>query len=174
MTVGLADFASGGTVGSMPRIDRIRNAARAVIIEDGHLLVVTMADERGPYAILPGGGQRPGETLPESLRRECLEELGCEVAVGELLYVREYLGHRHEFSRRHRNFHQLEAVFACRLVSRPRAEGGGERDRLQTGVAWWPLAELSTARFYPAALRPYFRPDGFVPPEGSQYLGDLN
>lgn len=158
----------------MPRIDRIRNAARAVIIEDGHLLVVTMRDERGPYAILPGGGQRPGETLPESLRRECREELGCEVEVGQLLYVREYLGHRHEFSRRHRNFHQLETVFACKLVSRPQKGGGGACDRLQTGVAWWPLATLAEARFYPAALRSCFGPEGFTPPAGSHYLGDLN
>ena len=157
-----------------PRLDRIRNAARAVIIEDGHLLVVTMADEKGPYAILPGGGQRPGETLEQALHRECAEELGCEVAIGSLLYLREYLGHKHEFARRHRYFHQLEAVFACTLRSRPNVNGGTECDRRQTGVAWWPLHSLATARFYPAALRAAFTLEGFVTPVGSHYLGDLN
>ena len=65
----------------------IRTAARALIILNGKLLAIKMRDRSGIFYILPGGGQRHGETLREGLMRECLEEIGTDVKVGELLYV---------------------------------------------------------------------------------------
>lgn len=68
----------------------IRNSAKALILRDGSLLT-TMAETRsdGTYYVLPGGGQEAGETLAEAVVRECREELGAEVAVERLLYIRE-------------------------------------------------------------------------------------
>ena len=66
----------------------IRNAARALILRDGEILLLRKEDDDGSerYA-LPGGAQDPGETLRQALNRECLEEIGTEVEIRDLLHV---------------------------------------------------------------------------------------
>ena len=150
----------------------IRTAARALIIHQNKLLAIKMRDRSGIFYILPGGGQRHGETLREGLERECLEEIGTQVEVGELLYVREYIGKNHEFRHAHRAFHQVENVFRCRLPDPDSIGPGSEHDKKQVGVEWIPLAELRERRFLPEVIKPYFSPDGFEP--GTNYLGDVN
>ena len=95
----------------------IRTAARALIIQDDKVLTIKMQDTSGIFYILPGGGQQHGETLIEGLQRECLEEIGSSVNVGDIAYVREYIGKNHEFRQSHGNFHQLESVFFCELTA---------------------------------------------------------
>lgn len=150
----------------------IRTAARALIIHHGRLLTIKMRDKTGIFYILPGGGQRHGETLREGLERECLEEIGTQVEVGELLYVREYIGKNHEFRHVHRAFHQVENVFRCQLPNPDGIGPGSEHDKKQVGVEWIPLEELQDRRFLPEVIKPYFTKDGFEP--GTNYLGDVN
>ena len=66
----------------------IRSAARAIIIQNDSVLLVQMKNDNGEFFILPGGGQLHGETLVQSLERECMEELGIDVSVGRLIYTR--------------------------------------------------------------------------------------
>ena len=56
-----------------------------VLIENNHLLV--MKYQYGDHFIfnLPGGNPDPGELLSETIARECMEELGIDVEVGEML-----------------------------------------------------------------------------------------
>lgn len=150
----------------------IRTAARALIIHEGKLLTIKMRDKTGIFYILPGGGQRHGETLREGLERECLEEIGTPVEVGELLYVREYIGKNHEFRHAHRAFHQVENVFRCLLPNPDGIGPGSEHDKKQVGVEWIPLEELQDRRFLPEVIKPYFTKSGFEP--GTNYLGDVN
>ncbi len=150
----------------------IRTAARAVIICDGKLLATKMRDRRGVFYILPGGGQNHGETLEQAVRRECLEEVGLEVEVERLLYIREYIGKNHNFAKRHAAFHQLEHVFLCSVKNPETASPGSETDNYQVGVSWLDLENLHLIRFYPESLKQYFKPEGCNPP--SLYLGDLN
>ena len=100
-----------------------------------------MRDRSGVFYILPGGGQNHGETLKEGLKRECLEEIGTEVEVGELLYVREYIGKNHEFRQAHRAFHQVENVFRCVLPDPDSIGPGTELDKKQVGIEWLPRYE---------------------------------
>jgi ADP-ribose pyrophosphatase YjhB (NUDIX family) len=131
-----------------------------------------MRDKTGIFYILPGGGQRHGETLREGLQRECMEEIGTEVDVGELLYVREYIGKNHEFHKTHHAFHQVENVFRCSLPNPQGIGPGSEHDKKQIGVEWIPLEELEQRRFLPEVIKSFFTADGFE--AGTNYLGDVN
>ncbi|NQY31790.1 MAG: NUDIX domain-containing protein [Coraliomargarita sp.] len=150
----------------------IRTAARALIIREGKLLAIKMRDQSGIFYILPGGGQRHSETLKQCLERECLEEIGTEVEVGELLYVREYIGKNHEFRNAHSAFHQLESVFRCTLPNPDGMGPGSEHDKKQIGVEWIPLNDLKNRRFLPEVIKQYFSDTDFTP--DSNYLGDVN
>ena len=60
--------------------------AAAVIEADGRYLITRrVKGHLEGFWEFPGGKVRPGETLPECLRREVREELGVEVSVGEKL-----------------------------------------------------------------------------------------
>lgn len=156
----------------MQHMPTIRTAARALVIADGKLLTIKMRDRSGIFYILPGGGQQHGETLKESLQRECLEEIGSSVQVGDLVYLREYIGKNHEFREAHSNFHQVESVFRCEL-SDPQAVGTGKNlDKKQIGLEWIPLAEIDQRRLLPEAIKSAFDESGFHPV--ANYLGDTN
>lgn len=151
----------------------VRSAARAVILHEGQLLTIRMEDRRGRFHVLPGGGQRHGETLHEALRRECREELGAEIVIGPLLYVREYIGKNHSFADRHRFFHQIESLFRCGLADPAAPLRRREGDRAQTGIDWIALDELEARNFHPKACIERLREDGGERP-ANPYLGDCN
>jgi 8-oxo-dGTP diphosphatase len=50
------------------------------LIQDKGLLLLARRADSGRWE-LPGGKREPGETLPQCLRREITEELGCSVEV---------------------------------------------------------------------------------------------
>lgn len=69
---------------------RLRDAARAVVLDRDGLIALFHVTEKGYYK-LPGGGVEDGEDKMTALARECKEEIGCEVeVVGELGIVVEY------------------------------------------------------------------------------------
>ena len=150
----------------------IRCAARAAIVRDGALLTVVLRDREGDFHVLPGGGQQHGETLVEAVQRECREEIGAEVEVGALLYLREYVGKNHGFAQRHAHFHQVEAVFRCALRGEPSAAKGTARDNRQVGLAWIPLSEMHRFRLFPAMLKTLVKDGDLSAP--ATYLGDIN
>ena len=60
----------------------------AAVIRRGDEILISRRHagaERGGQWEFPGGKIEPGESGPEALRREILEELGCEVEVGRLI-----------------------------------------------------------------------------------------
>ena len=149
----------------------IRVAAKAIIVRDGRLLVTRNVDAVGEWYLLPGGGQEPGEALPETVRRECREEVGADVEVGALRFVRDYVGRHHEFATEDGEVHQLELMFACALPPGAEPRNGPVPDSAQVGVAWLELADLERHRLYPQVLkRALAAPPGAVP----VYLGDVN
>jgi 8-oxo-dGTP diphosphatase len=150
----------------------IRTAVRAVVISGGRILAVKMRDRDGPFYILPGGGQKAGETMYDTLRRECMEELDISIRIGEFLFVREYIGRNHDFSYRHSNFHQVEVVFRCTLDDPDSVRTGDGRDARQIGFEWLDLATLRGQRFFPKVLADYVTDDDIAVPQ--HYLGDVN
>jgi ADP-ribose pyrophosphatase YjhB (NUDIX family) len=151
---------------------QVRTAARAVVVQDGRLLAITMRDRDGLFYILPGGGQRHGETLADTLRRETREEIGVELEPGPVFYVREYIGKNHTFAQAHRHFHQVEIVYRCVLPAGMTPGVGTGQDNRQVGLEWLELARLRDYRFFPAFLKNCVRGNDLVVDQ--VYWGDLN
>jgi ADP-ribose pyrophosphatase YjhB (NUDIX family) len=129
----------------------IRNAVRAIILRDDHILLLRKEYEDGSelYA-LPGGGQDTGETLEISLRRECREEIGCDIELHQLLHVADYFKHRQTTppSRRH----LVELLFLCSVPADYSPHNGSHPDKHQVEVVWLPQTRLSTIAMMPPSL----------------------
>ncbi|MFZ5876835.1 MAG: (deoxy)nucleoside triphosphate pyrophosphohydrolase [Nitrospirota bacterium] len=61
--------------------------AAAVIVDRGRYLIARRRDDAvlGGYWEFPGGKRRPHETIAACLRREVREEVGVDIAVGEVI-----------------------------------------------------------------------------------------
>ncbi|MBW2383195.1 MAG: NUDIX domain-containing protein [Deltaproteobacteria bacterium] len=153
-------------------MERVRSAAKAVIVRRGRLLLIRCRDAEGDWYGLPGGGQQVGESLAETLVRECHEEIGAEVEVVRLLYVRDYIAAKHDFSYLEASTHQVEHLFECRVAGDYQAANGSHPDTDQVAVEWLDHEMLRAARVYPSGLR------DIVDPERADalpsYWGDVN
>ncbi len=149
-----------------------RTSAKAIIIQHNRLLTLKIQEESGIYYILPGGGQHHEENLHEALERECMEELGTKIGIGDLLFVREYIGKNHEVASYHAGVHVTEFMFLCSLKEQV-LPVGTDLDSGQIGVEWLPLDNLLSFNLLPADLRPHM----IAFAEGSKtpvYVGDIN
>jgi len=88
-----------------------RIAARALILlEDRLLLVNAYPGGRSDLWCAPGGGAEPGQSLPDALIREVMEETGLSITVGPPALI-------NEFHDPNRGFHQVDLFFRCTLQS---------------------------------------------------------
>jgi ADP-ribose pyrophosphatase YjhB (NUDIX family) len=116
---------------------RIRVAA-AIVRDNALFLVRHEKDGRG-YWMLPGGGVQWGEEIETALRREWVEETGFEIAVGDLLLVKESI---HPAGERH----LVHMIFEGDIV------GGAAKpseDPRVVEACWVPLADFATLDFRP-------------------------
>jgi mutator protein MutT len=105
----------------------------AVIERDGAFLLTRRLDGThlaGAWEF-PGGKCEDGEPLESCLRRELLEELGVDAAVGD-----EVFAVRHAYAEKTVQLH----FFACRLLGEPRPLLGQE-------MRWVPRGELASLEF---------------------------
>ncbi|MFG3420585.1 NUDIX domain-containing protein [Micromonospora sp. NPDC048063] len=138
---------------------RLENSAKAIIRDGDNVLVLRYVDRRmglGVWYSLPGGRQEFGETLEETLVRECQEEIGVEVVPGRLLFVREYIHGRHALAGKGRDQHKVEFYFLAELKSDLRADfmaADDVSDEGQQGMRWCSLADLRELNIFPTGLR---------------------
>lgn len=59
---------------------KLREATRAVVV-DNEGMIALLYVSKNDYYKLPGGGIESGEDKIEALKRECLEEIGCDIDV---------------------------------------------------------------------------------------------
>jgi ADP-ribose pyrophosphatase YjhB (NUDIX family) len=142
---------------------------KAIIIKHRQLLVVVKQYAEGIAYILPGGSQNHGEPLDVAIRRECQEELGTDVVVDRLLFVREYIGKNHEHTATDADLHIVDIMFACHVPDDYVPHKGTAPDFDQVGVAWLPIESLDQLRFFPAALK-----QALLSSHDAVYLGDVN
>lgn len=152
----------------------IRNSAKAIIIHEEKVLLTKNQDEDGFFFLFPGGGQEHGETIHQALIRECMEEVGQRVEVGELLHIREYIGKNHEHASFDYDFHQVEFYFVCYLNNDLTSyKHAINPDSHQVGIEWIPIHSLSQYRVYPKGITKHLL-HYLQHVKSPVYLGDIN
>lgn len=152
---------------------KLRNTAKAIIVQDNRILFVKYISKRTGivYYVLPGGGQEGGETFVDTLKRECLEELGAEIDVGEIALITEYIGKNHKFADLHSELHRIECMFFCTLKSSIDLSKATNTDTDQIGFEWLGYEEINEKTVYPEVLKKVFDQQGnIITP---LYLGDI-
>lgn len=59
---------------------QVREAARAIVLDENNMIALLHVSRDGYYK-LPGGGIEDSEDPVDALKRECREEIGCEIEV---------------------------------------------------------------------------------------------
>lgn len=135
-------------------ISGIRNAARALVVRDGRILLLRKnGGTRGERYALPGGAQEPGETLEQALNRECMEEIGTEVRILDLLHVADWFKQRETEPPSTRQL--VEFLFDCEVPEGYRARNGHKPDKHQVDVVWIGLNQVAEIRLFPRSLTDY-------------------
>ena len=140
----------------------IRNAARAILVDRGKILLNKNQNSTGDslyglpngaiYYDLPGGGQNQYETLEEAVRRECLEETGYAVAVQRLAAICEEISAHEGFRRDCPQYaHKVHFLFVCRLADEPQ-KPLGEKDMDYLESVWVDLEEMKNILLYPKII----------------------
>lgn len=150
----------------------IRNFAKAIIIKNKSILLIKNLDDNGYFYLLPGGEQEKFETMKEAVVRECREELSIEIEVGDVRYIRDYIGKNHEFYDADFELHQIEYMFVCYLKENSKVKNGSIPSGMQVGIEWINLDNLKEYRIYPGILKELIKRDGSM--VGNVYLGDTN
>lgn len=123
-----------------------RLAARAVILQEGRLLLVNAyPDELSDLWAVPGGGVERGISLPENLAREVHEETGLEIAVGAPCLV-------NEFHDPVSGFHQVDIYFRCTVHKGALDPAWRDPEGIVTHRRWFSREEMEAIRYKPDSL----------------------
>jgi 8-oxo-dGTP diphosphatase len=152
--------------------NKIRTSAKAAIIHNNSLLTIQKLDKDGSWYVLPGGGQHYGETLYETLKRECIEEVNAEIQIGELKFIREYISCNHEFANTEPDCHQMEFIFLCTALDYEAIRFGSIPDEGQVSIKWIEIDRLLEYRVYPLSTRQIIM--NISNYRSPVYLGDIN
>ncbi len=120
--------------------------ATGILERDGCLLLVASRYRNHPEPLwnLPGGRQRHGELLAETVRREFCEETTLDVEVGSVRYVSESYD-------RSAGMHFVSVAFDVRSDGHPLVAAG---DAHVVDVAWVPFAGLAGKLVVPVVRDP--------------------
>ena len=147
--------------------------ARGVIMRDGAVLANHSRNRKTEteYYALPGSHVDPGESCVAALQREIIEEIGCDVMVGDLLFVSEslYPGRSEDDHQRH----ELVLYFEATLQGTWRESD----DRVESpepgkDFRWLSLEELSDANLLPRSVKEFLlnRKIHHTPQESPAYV----
>jgi len=124
----------------------LRLAVRAVIVENGQLLLVNAFPHAGSTLwCAPGGGVEAHSSLPDNLVREVHEETGLTVRVGPLCLV-------NEFHNPDTGFHQVEVFFRCTVEHGALDGAWSDPESIVTRRRFVTRTEMAALRFKPDSL----------------------
>jgi len=112
----------------VPKEYRIRKAAKAIVMHDGKIALMYVSKYK--YHKLPGGGIRKKETIENALRREVLEEVGCEIEIlGEVGMIIEL--------RDRWNLKQISYCFLAEITGELKKQGFTKEEMKEGFVLKW-------------------------------------
>jgi 8-oxo-dGTP diphosphatase len=124
---------------------------RAIIIKDEKILFIKRTKEGLVYWVMPGGEIEAGESNEQALIRECQEELGVTVKVGELFFSGP--------SGKPGIEGQMEYFYFCEIINGQLGTGQGPEYQPNSGYIgsyepqWRSLKEMMNFDIKPAELR---------------------
>ena len=132
----------------------IRNAAKAIIVHQGKILLIKYRGRAGQICYtIPGGGQDYLETMEEAIVRECMEETGYQVAVSDFLALYEELIVDTAYQQMHPDYvHKIFHIFSCTLQSEIQ-QNPAQMDAGQTGCEWVDTHIVRSLPVYPLVVR---------------------
>lgn len=123
-----------------------RVAVRAVLLHNDRLLLVNAwADPKRTLWCAPGGGVEAGQSLPDNLRREVMEETGLTIQVDAPCLV-------NEFHNPDNGFHQIEVFFRCRLLAGEISPDWEDPEKIVTKRRWFTRDEVALTWLKPSRL----------------------
>ena len=150
----------------------IKNAAKALIVNDGKILLNKCLNTFGDFAWgspngtiyynLPGGGQNKFEFLEDTIKRECLEETGYSVSIERLkaIYEEVFIMDTSEMddfqlSVYEQNNHKIYFVFLCHLDDQTQ-KVATEIDVDVVGFEWVAIEEVKNLLLFPEPFHDNF------------------
>lgn len=103
-----------------------------IILFDKDNKIALLGSKFRTYKLLPGGGVEEGETLIEAAKRECMEEVGCEIE------IRQEIGFTEEFRAKIKR-HQITHFFVANVVGDKSSPKTIQDDEQGLVVDWYKL-----------------------------------
>lgn len=79
----------------LERTFKLRKSARGVVLNEKGEVSIQFVSKKNYYK-LPGGGVEIGETVEEALKREIVEEVGCDISIEDTLGITVEYRTRHD------------------------------------------------------------------------------
>ncbi|WP_299926447.1 NUDIX hydrolase [uncultured Pelagimonas sp.] len=128
----------------------IRLAVRGIILHENRVLLVnawppSKSRQQSDLWCAPGGGVEKGQSLPDNLAREIMEECGFHVDVGAPCLI-------NEFHNPDDGFHQVEVFFRCQM-SGDMPSVWQDPEQVVTKRRFFGRDEVQALRLKPESLR---------------------
>ncbi len=125
-----------------------------IVMHQGRILVALSKYGNEQFYLCPGGKVEPFENIREATKRELKEETNCDLEVGELLYVREWINEEENADVLDLFFHVKFESGEVTHLNDPCLNHGV----IQT-LEWIPIEKLQTIDFEPKMLIHHLQKD---------------
>ena len=135
----------------------IRCSAKAVLIQNGRILLNRCRDHGTVYYDLPGGGQHPFESMEEAVRREVMEETGYSVVIDRFAAVAEEICTDPMIREKYPEYaHRILHIFLAHPADAAQREAI-ETDYQQEESVWVTPEEADALPMRPSSMTGQFR-----------------